>query len=158
MRICCSSTSPTPRTTGEWRLIVFVLCCQNSLAKEENKWVIFIRSNILTLYYLSCRRFFYILSTVSFVGSVDLCLTVFSSRTDAQQPGGHSSTYNRALTALRLKYDTSALILTLLIALAYGVAFVMTLLMSAFDVLTTVRDGYRGADWVDYALLDSQYT
>lgn len=156
MRTCWSSTSPTPPTTGEWRLLTNAVL--HSLAKVEEIWVIFIGLNFLTLHYIPCRRFFYILSTVSFVGSVDLCLTVFSSRADAQQPGGHSSTYNRALTALRLKYDTSALILTLLIALAYGVAFVMTLLMSAFDVLTTVRDGFHGADWVEDALLDSQYT
>lgn len=106
------------------------------------------------------------MSTISFVGSVDLCLTVFSSRVEAQQSAqslqqarvGHSTTYNRALTALRLNYDASALLLALLVALLYGVAFVMTLLMSPFDVLTAVRDGYHGAGWIGLALQDAEYT
>jgi len=105
------------------------------------------------------------LSTISLVGSVDLCLTVFSSRAEAQQSARrvqmqqqHSTTYNRALTALRLNYDTTAVLLALLLALLYGVAFVMTLLMSTFDVLTTVRDGYQGANWMQPALQDSTYT
>lgn len=111
------------------------------------------------------RRFFYILSSISLVGSVDLCLTVFSSRSEAQQSARrvklqqqHSTTYNRALSALRLSYDTSALLLSLLLALLYGVAFVMTLLMSSFDVLTTVRDGFQGDNWMQPALHDNTYT
>lgn len=96
---------------------------------------------------------------------MDLCLTVFSSRAEAQQSARrvqlqqqHSTTYNRALTALRLSYGTSALLLSLLLALLYGVAFVMTLLMSSFDVLTTVRDGFQGANWMQPAMHDSTYT
>lgn len=120
---------------------------------------------MLTAVLCEYRRFFYILSTISLVGSVDLCLTVFSSRAEAQQSARrvqlqqqHSTTYNRALTALRLSYDTTAVLLSLLLALLYGVAFVMTLLMSTFDVLTTVRDGYQGSNWMQPALQDSTYT
>lgn len=110
------------------------------------------------------RRFFYILSTISLVGSVDLCLTVISSRAEAQQSarsqqqqGAHSTSYNRALNALRLNYDASALLLSLVLALLYGVAFVMTLLMSTFDVLTTIRDGFHGENWMEAALQDTTY-
>lgn len=111
------------------------------------------------------RRFFYILSTISLVGSVDLCLTVVSSRAEAQQSarsqhqhGAHSTAYNRALAALRLHYDASALLLAIVLVLLYGVAFIMTLLMSTFDVLTTIRDGYHGENWMQAALQDTTYT
>ena len=114
------------------------------------------------------RRFFYILSTISLVGSVDLCLTILSSRAEeqSQQQGGgggaqhqsYSHSYHRALVALRLNYDSSSLLLSLLIALLYAVAFVMSLLMSSFDVLTSLRDGFANTDqWPTLALKDSTY-
>lgn len=122
-------------------------------------------SHFVSLRLYVCRRFFYILSTISLVGSVDLCLTVVSSRAEAQQSarsqhqhGAHSTTYNRALAALRLHYDASALLLAIVLVLLYGVAFVMTLLMSTFDVLTTIRDGYHGENWMQAALQDTTYT
>jgi hypothetical protein len=109
------------------------------------------------------RRFFYILATISLVGSIDLCLTVLDSRatsaqSSAQHRQGYSTTYFRALQALRLTYDASAVLLSLGIALAYALAFLMTLLMSTFDVLTMVKDGNADAtDWTELALADSEY-
>lgn len=110
------------------------------------------------------RRFFYILSSIALVGSLDLCVTVLGSRADSaaalqQQPQqGYSSTHFRAVHALRLSYDASAVLLSLLIALLYAVAFIVTLLMSTFDVLTMVRDGFPDTDqWPTLALHDSEY-
>jgi hypothetical protein len=104
-----------------------------------------------------------VLATISLVGSIDLCLTVIGSNAEGVQAQntpqqGYSATYYRALQALRLTYDASALLLALLIALLYAVAFLVTLLMSTFDVLTMVRDGLADTDqWTALALEDSEY-
>lgn len=111
------------------------------------------------------RRFFYILSTISLVGSVDLCLTVLNSRAEGQHSSSnsaqqqYSNTYHRALQALRLNYDASSVILSLLIAVLYAVAFMMSLLMSSFDVLTMVRDGFADtSQWPALALQDTLFS
>lgn len=95
---------------------------------------------------------------------MDLCLTVQNSRAESQLSGGpqhhtHSNTYHRALQALRLNYDISALLLSLLIALLYFVAFLATLLMSSFDVLAMVRNGLADtAQWPALALQDNVFS
>lgn len=99
------------------------------------------------------------------MGSIDLFLAVMDSRAESAQGSsaqqhrqGYSSTYFRALQAMRLSYDASAVVLAGAIAAAYAVAFLMTLLMSTFDVLTMVKDGNTDtADWIDLALADSEY-
>jgi hypothetical protein len=120
----------------------------------------------------SYRLFFYILSTVSLVGSADLCLSILNSRAEQEQQarqaqyqgGGFSHSYQRALLALRLTYDNSSTLLSMVIAAASAMALVMTLLMSPFDVLTAVKDGtgegddaVQGDAWAAAALEDTAY-
>jgi hypothetical protein len=74
----------------------------------------------------------------------------------AQQTGSYA--YQRALVALRMEYDLAALLLACSIASLYGVVFATTLLMSAFDVLASVRNGYPATDqWPELALQDTDF-
>lgn len=106
------------------------------------------------------RRFFYILATISLVGSLDMCLTIYNSISFQRRNRGISSSNNynnhRAFFAMSLNYDLSSFLLSLLIGLLYATAFITTILMSQFDVLTSLKDDV--SIWPEEALQDSQYS
>eukprot|EP01034_Spumella_vulgaris_P024454 gene24454-30805_t len=124
------------------------------------------------------RRYFYLLSTIAVVGSMDSLFTIVKSREEGRTSstmGGsrdlQSSNYHRTLTLMKTNYDLFSLALVLVISFLYCVAFLCTLLMTAQDVLIANRNGYPpfsaastsssssyDAEWISAALADSSFS
>lgn len=108
------------------------------------------------------RRFFYLLSSISLVGSADSLLTTAKSRLAGPMTGAdlHGSAFHRVHARMSTDFDLFSLALALLVALLHAIAFVCTLLMTAQDVLIYNRNGASstGSAWAAQALADSTFS
>lgn len=101
------------------------------------------------------RRFYYLLSSISLIGSVDYLVTQWVQFTTSRHPFADdiSEPFSQSLE----HYQKIALISGIGISLVYALNFILTILMSIFDVRIHLKDGYIGSDWSTLALNDSSF-
>lgn len=102
------------------------------------------------------RRYFYLLSTISLVGSIDHVITLidFYSR---------NNPYMQSLSSGMIQsmedYQKVSVVFSIVVFLLYAICFIATMLMSSFDVQVFLKFGYNvnDASWVDLALKDATF-
>lgn len=102
------------------------------------------------------RRYFYILSTISLVGSIDYLITCFdfySSTNPFSQDIGANM-----INSLE-DYQKVSVIAGLLVLLLHGITFFCVMLMSSFDVQVFLKDAKAtlGNQWVITAMENSDF-
>lgn len=86
------------------------------------------------------RRLFYLLCSISLVGSIDTLLSLMSTTVDGGERDnqrGVLSTLCRAITTQK----GSTLLVALVIAMLHGIAFLSTITMTKVDTLIAIRGG-----------------
>lgn len=102
------------------------------------------------------RRYFYILSTISLVGSIDHVITLvdFYSRNNP-----YAQTLSAGMIRSMEDYQKVSVIFSVLVVILYALCFITTMIMSSFDVQVFLKFGYHYSDesWVPLALADSEF-
>lgn len=104
------------------------------------------------------RRYFYLLTVLSLVGSADYLLTLFS----ANQTRYSLIEYLSAnIAAKYVDFHKITLTTCMAIVICYIIAFIITLIMSRFDVDVYMKynlSSIATESWMDQALADSTFT
>lgn len=100
------------------------------------------------------RRYFFLLSTISLVGSIDYLITLIDFYT-ARNPF-LQDTGSQLLQSLE-EHQKFTIISALVILVLHVIVFLCVLVMSTFDVQTAYKDGQPEDTWVVFAKNDSQF-
>ncbi|RYH29660.1 hypothetical protein EON65_07745 [archaeon] len=104
------------------------------------------------------RRYFYLLTVLSLVGSVDYLLTLFS----ANQTRYSLIEYLSAnIAAKYVDFHKITFTTCMAIVICYIIAYIVTLIMSRFDVDVYMKYNFTStaiSSWADQALADSTFT
>ncbi len=102
------------------------------------------------------RRYFYLLASISVVGAVDHVITLFDyySRNNP-----FMQTLSTEMIQSMEDYQKVTIIYSIAVLVLYSVCFIVTMLMSSFDVQVFVKFGQHVSTdaWVTVALADSKF-
>ena len=119
--------------TGLLAGFCFTTISTQSSSKVDAEFIVSYQPNAMEY-----RRLFYLLCSISLVGSTDTLLSLMSSMLD----GGEGN--QRGAAALCRAITTqkgSALLVAVVIAVLHGIAFLSTIIMTKVDTLIAIRGG-----------------
>jgi len=106
------------------------------------------------------RKLFYLLSTLSAVGSLDNFMTALRKANRPSLPGQGPNGFGAAMVSREIRGSVT---LAALAACFHFVAFVLSVIMTAFDVLISVKNGTTGSEastgaWAASAMSQSSFS